>query len=63
AQGKAAATGSLAQGRNAARFYRLLAELAFRLHRYRHGRASAKDLRAIPRLREQIARLRAGQSS
>ncbi len=62
ARGKAT-TGGLARGRNTARFYRLLAELAFRLHRYRNGRASAKDLRAIPRLREQIARLRAGQSS
>ncbi len=62
AQGKAASAQSLAHGRNVARFYRLLAELAFRLHRYRHGRASAKDLAAIPRLREQIARLRSATS-
>lgn len=62
ARGKAA-TRSLAHGRNVARFYRLLAELAFRLHRYRHGRASAKDLRAIPHLREQIVRLRSGPAS
>lgn len=60
AQGKAISAQNLAHGRNTARFYRLLAELAFRLHRYRHGRASAKDLRAIPLLRERIARLRPG---
>ena len=63
AQGKAAASRNLAHGRKVAQFYRLLAELAFRLHRYRQGRASAKDLRAIPRLREQIARLRSGMAS
>jgi len=63
ARGQAATMRSLAHGRNVARFYRLLAELAFRLHRYRHGRASPKDLRAIPRLREQIARLRAKPTS
>lgn len=63
ARGKAATAQNLAHSRNVARFYRLLAELAFRLHRYRQGRASAKDLRAIPQLREQIARLRASLAS
>ncbi len=58
AQGKAATTRNLTHARNVAQFYRLLAELAFCLHRYRHGRASAEDLRAIPRLRQQIMRLR-----
>jgi len=56
---RAVSSVGLARGRNVGQFYNLLTELAFRTHRYRNGRASAKDLRVIPLIRERIARLRA----
>lgn len=54
---RAASTHGLFGSRKVGKFYQSVAELAFRLHRYRHGRASKKDLRAIPELREKIAKL------
>jgi hypothetical protein len=59
ARRRAVSSLGLARGRNVGQFYNLLTELAFRTHRYRNGRASAKDLRVIPLIRERIARLRA----
>ncbi len=55
---EAIATLGLFRSRKVGLFYHLLAELAFRTRRYRQGRASKKDLKAIPRLREKVANLR-----
>jgi RsiW-degrading membrane proteinase PrsW (M82 family) len=58
ARRRAASSLGITHGRTVGQFYKLLTELAFRLHRYRNGRASAKDLRAIPLLRQRIINLR-----
>ena len=58
ARRRAVSSLGLARSRKVGQFYNLLTELAFRTHRYRNGRASAKDLRVIPLLRDRIARLR-----
>ena len=58
ARAQAARKRGLKGGRAVRQFYHLLSELAIRLRRYRQGRASAKDLKAIPKLREKIALLR-----
>jgi len=58
ARAQAARKHGLKRGRQVRQFYYMLSELAIRLRRYRNGRASKKDLKAIPKLREKIALLR-----
>ena len=55
---EAISTLGLLRSRKVGRYYHLLSELAFRTRRYRVGKASKKDVKAIPLLREKVRDLR-----
>jgi len=55
---EAVSTLGLLKSRKVGRYYQLLAELGFRTRRYHQGKASKKDLKAIPLLREKVRNLR-----